>query len=287
MDSLNKTVKAALAQPEHDAHLDACIAHALDEAAVTHPGIVRESSAYICDLQSMRYGEVRGDANIYPASVIKVPIMAEAFHQYDGGELTPDHRVVISASNQTATSGPAPFVPGYVATVSELVDLMITHSDNVATNQLMDVLRRERVTEYMHELGLKMFLLGRKLSGSEPLIEDPEKVGRNCLPAAEIGRLLILIACDGIAGAAAQREILARCAHNEKLVPGLLPGDTFMHKTGETSDVSHDAGIVVITGGKRYVIVLYCDVVPTAPDEDAVHANPFMTEWMRTLRAQL
>jgi len=280
-------MKIVAVQPEHDPAIDACIARALEKAAAEHPGIVRESSSYICDLQSMRYGEVRSETNIYPASVIKVPIMAEAFRQYASSELRPDDRVVVSEGNQTATSGPAPFIPGYVATVSELVDLMITHSDNVATNQLFDVLRRQRVTEYMHALGLNTFLLGRKLSGSEPLIEDPEKVGRNRLPAAEIGRLLTLIACDCIAGAGAQREILRRCAHKDKLVPGLAPDDVFMHKTGETSDVSHDAGILVAADGKRYVIVLYCDVEPTADDADAVHANPFMVAWMRAARAQL
>ena len=274
-------------QPAHDQAIDALLTRALAEAAAEHPGIVRASSAYLCDLHSMRYGEVGSEANIYPASVIKVPIMAEAFHRYAGGELRPDDRVVVTQSNQTATSGPAPFVPGYVATAGELVDLMITHSDNVATNQLIDVLRRERVTEYMHDLGLRTFLLGRKLSGSEPLIDDPEKVGRNRLPAAEIARLLVLIACDSIAGASSQREILQRCVHNEKLVPGLLGSDVFMHKTGETSDVSHDAGILVTADGKRYVIVLYCDVEPTADDADAVHANPFMVGWMRAVRAQL
>jgi beta-lactamase class A len=274
-------------QPAHDSAIDAHIVRALEAAALDHPGVVRESSAYICDLQSMRFGEVRSEANIYPASVIKVPIMAEAFRQYSASELRPDDRVVVSANNQTATSGPAPFVPGYVATASELVDLMIVHSDNVATNELFDVLRRERVTEYMQALGLTTFLLGRKLSGSEPLIEDPEKIGRNRLPAAEIGRLLTLIACDRIAGAGAQREILRRCADNDKLVPGLVQGDVFMHKTGETSDVSHDAGILVTADGKRFVIVLYCDVEPTADNADATHANPFMVAWMRAVRAQL
>jgi beta-lactamase class A len=280
-------IVAVQPEPEHDPAIDAYVARALEEAALEHPGIVRESSIYLCDLQSMRYGEVCSDANIYPASVIKVPIMAEAFRQYASSELRPDDRVVVSESNQTATSGPAPFVPGYVATVSELVDLMITHSDNVATNQLFDILRRQRVTDYMHDLGLNTFLLGRKLSGSEPLIDDPEKVGRNRLPASEIGRLLTLIACDCIAGAGAQREILRRCTHNDKLVPGLRPDDVLMHKTGETSDVSHDAGILVTADGKSYVIVLYCDVKPTADDADAVHANPFMVTWMRAVRARL
>ncbi|MDQ6767174.1 MAG: class A beta-lactamase-related serine hydrolase [Candidatus Eremiobacteraeota bacterium] len=276
-----------LARPGHDRAIDAYLAAALERAALEHPGVVSAASAYLCDLESQRDGHWRGDANIYPASVIKVPIMAEAFHQYALGTLRPHDQVVVAEGNQTSTSGPAPFHAGYVATVEELVDLMITYSDNVATNQLMDVLRREQVTNYMHELGLQTFHLGRKLSGSEPLIVDPEQVGRNRLPAQEIGWLLLLIANDSIAGSAEQREILRRCAHNDKLVPGLRRGDVFMHKTGETSDLSHDAGILVTAQGKRSIVVLFCEVVPTPDEADAMHANPFMLSWMRAIREHL
>jgi beta-lactamase class A len=273
--------------PVHDHAIDDRVMAALEVATSDHPGIVLSVSAYLCDVQSMSYGQWRADADIYPASLIKVPIMAEAFRQYSAGALRPHDEIVVSASNQTATSGPAPFVPGYVTTVEQLVFLMITHSDNVATNQLIDVLGRERVTDYMHGLSLPTFLLGRKLSGSEPLIEDPETTGRNCLPAEEIARLLLLIACDSIAGATQQREILRRCVDIDKLVPGLRQGDVFMHKTGETSNVSHDAGILVTRDGKRYIVVLYCEVEPAPDGGDAVHANPFMTRWMSAMREHL
>ncbi len=251
-----------------------------DATALIEPH-VRSASAFVCDVQSMGYGAWQADADIYPASVIKVPIMAEVFHQYETGALDPNDRVVVTANNQTTTDQPTPFATGYVATVEQLVELMITHSDNVATNQLMDVVLRECVTDFMRRCGLRTFLLGRKLSGSEPLIDDPEMVGRNRLPAEEIALLLALIATDAIPGAAHQREILLRCIDAEKLVPGLRPGDRFMHKTGETSTVSHDAGILSTADGKNYVVVLYCSV-EAAPDgsearqprHDAVDAQP-------------
>ena len=270
-----------------DEKLDGLLESALEHAHALHPGVVTAAAAYLGDPQSQRFGAVAADAGIYPASVIKVPIMVEAFRQYEDGSLRPGDRVIVSAANQTATSGPAPFVPGYDASLAELVELMITHSDNVATNQLMDVLRRERVTQSMQELGLPTFLLGRKLSGSEPLIEDPEMVGRNRLPVAEIARLLLLIATDSVPGAPEQRDILALCVHDEKLVPGLAPGDRFMHKTGETHEVSHDAGILATAGGRNFIVVLHTQVTPTADESDAAHANPFMTAWMRWLRDRL
>lgn len=260
---------------------------AFEEAGAAHPGVVRSYACVLHDLQLERTAGCNADDDIYPASVIKVPIMTEVFHRYAQGTLNRDTQVTIDACNQTATSGPAPFVPGYQTTVGEMVDFMIAHSDNVATNQLIDLLQRERVSETMHHLGLPTFLLGRKLSGSEPLILDPAQVGRNRLPAAEIATLLALIARHQVPGSNEQQRILASCVDNAKLAGGLAPGDVFMHKTGETSNVSHDAGILCTADGQRYIVVLYCQVEPTADDADATHANPFMAQWMRSVRRHL
>jgi len=268
--------------PVHDAVLDRAILDALEASALAKDGY-----AYVADLDAMRFGAYRTDEVIYPASVIKVPIMAEAFRQAEAGELRLDELVTVTESNQTTTWGESPFPAGAKATVADLVERMITHSDNVATNQLFDVLRRERVTSYMHELGLRTFFLGRKLSGSDPLIIDTETIGRNRLPPGEIGVLLTLIATDAVPAAARQREILRRCVHNDKLVPALREGDVFMHKTGETSDLSHDAGILKTAEGKTYVVVLYTTPEPKGDDSDADHVNPQMTAWMRSLRARL
>ncbi len=265
-----------------DATMTQTLVDGLRSAALENIG-----AAFLLNLESLRYSEWRSDLNIYPASLIKVPIMAEAFHQYQAGVLRPDQRVVISRSNQTTTAEATPLKENYVATVAEMVDLMITRSDNVATNQLMDVLGREAVTAYMHTLGLSTFLLGRKLSGSDPLIEDAEMVGRNRFPPAEAGRLLALIALDLIPGAQAQRDILAGCVDNDKLVPGLRVGDAFMHKTGQTSTENHDAGILNTSEDRRYVVVLYTTPQPNADRSLTSHVNGQMADFMRAVRTAL
>lgn len=266
----------------HSRELDEHVLAALDAASLT-----AIAHAYVLDLDRSQFGAYRAEANIYPASVIKVAVMAEVFHQFAQGSIAPDQTVVVSGANQTTTAEPTPFESGYRAAIVELVEYMITRSDNIATNQLLDIVRRENVTAFMRELGLPTFLLGRKLSGSEPLIVDTEMVGRNRMPPEEIGRLLALIACDAVPGAAEQRRILAGCVHNEKLVPGLSSGDRFMHKTGETDEQSHDAGILVSASGRRYVIVLYTTPEPLPGRSDARHADASMTTWMHALRTNL
>jgi beta-lactamase class A len=272
--------------PSHDSTRDELLGNALDVAQRAHPSVVKRASAWWCDLSSGQVAQWDADADIYPASIVKVPIMAAVFARYARGTLRPDDPVTVDARNQTATSGPAPFITGYRTTVQELVDYMIAHSDNVATNQLIDLLGREQVTTLMRGLGMPSFVLGRKLSGSEPLIDDPEQVGRNRLTAQEIGTLLLAIARDLVPGAAEQRRILSTCVDAGKLVAGLRPGDRFAHKTGETSTVSHDAGILSTATG-AHIIVLHTEVQPTPDHADATHANPFMAMWMRVLREAL
>ena len=264
-----------------DPKLSTAVADALRAAELIDAGY-----AFLADLRSMRRAAHRASEAIYPASVIKVAIMAEAFRRFARGDLRPDDRVTITPNNLTATDEPTPLVSGYAATLQELVELMIERSDNIATNQLIDVLRRERITASMHRLGLATFFLGRKLSGAEPLVEDPEMTGRNRLPPDEIGRLLTLIATDRVPGAAAQRAILGTCRDRGKLSAGLLAGDRFMHKTGQTSDTSHDAGILETSAGARYVVVLYT-VLPPAAGDDASRVDSLMARWMRRLRQAL
>ncbi len=245
--------------------------------------IAEHASAVVLDLLGGHEARWRADEDIYPASIIKLALMTEAYDRFASGSLSPDERVVVARANLTATSEPTPLVEGFTARLRELVELMIERSDNIATNQLIDVLDRERVTAAMRAHGLPHFHLGRKLSGSEPLVEGVDVGERNSMRPIETAQLLRLIADDAVPAAAQQRELLARCTDNAKLAAGIAPGDRFMHKTGVTSEVHHDAGILQTADGRRYVVVLYT----RRGTADSARADARMASWMRTLRGHL
>ena len=258
--------------------LTAAVLEGLDAAELRE-----RAAAVVIDLRTGATSAWRADEDIYPASIVKLALMAEAFRRFDDGSLSPDAHEVIARRNLTLTAEPTPLIEGYRARVAELVALMIERSDNIATNQLIDLLERKRVEDSMRALRLEHFRLGRKLSGSEPLVDDPESGERNSMPPADAAKLLGLIAIGAVPGAAQQRELLARCVDRTKLVDGLLPGDRFMHKTGETSAVAHDAGILRTADGHEYVIVLY------TTGHRSVLGGPdaAMAAWMRSVRARL
>jgi beta-lactamase class A len=204
---------------------------------------------------------------LYPASLIKLPLAVAAGAAIDAGRIGWSTPVTVEPANDTPNDTPSPMIPGYRTTVEELVTLMLQRSDNVATNVLYDVLDRERATSDLHGLGFRQTFFRRKLSGAMPLIDDPGATGRNSFPAAEAVTLLTALARERLPQAAALRRILATSWWDVKLSRGLAPGDAFSHKTGDTDEVSHDAGILTLDDGARWAIAVYTEL-PSSDEHD-------------------
>ena len=218
---------------------------------------------------------------IYPASMIKVPLALAVGQAINAGRLRWDTEVTVDARNETLNDAPSPIAAGYRTTVEELVVYMLQRSDNVATNQLYDVLGRERATADVHALGFRRTFFRRKLSGALPRIDDPEMTGINAFPAAEAAAVFEAIAGDRVPEAAALRRILATSWWDVKLSRGLESGDRFAHKTGDTDDVSHDGGILTLSDSSRWVVVVYTEL-PSSEENDARFGA-----FMRMLRPHL
>lgn len=218
---------------------------------------------------------------VYPASMIKLPLAVAAAVAVARHRLTWNTPVEVDPRNETPNDAPSPMVAGYVSTVEELVRYMLQRSDNVATNQLFDALDRERATADVRALGYPETAFRRKLSGSDPLIDDPQASGRNAFPAREAAALFAAIARDEVPGAGTLRTILATSWWDVKLSRGLATGDTFAHKTGDTSEVSHDGGILSLRDGSRWIVVVYTEL-PSSEENDLRFGA-----FMRALRPHL
>ncbi|MBC5815770.1 MAG: serine hydrolase [Candidatus Eremiobacteraeota bacterium] len=223
--------------------------------------------------------ELDPDTYLYPASMLKTPLAAATLELVERGELSLDQSFEVSDWNMTTNDAESPFVTGFRGPLSLIVERALTHSDNVATNMLYDICGRERATHIAQEkLRLPDTAFYRKLSGSEPLIFDPEwdGVNRNRHSARDAARLFELIATDALPYAPLLRDILAKQQFNDKLSNGLEPHDHFAHKTGDTDEVTHDGGILALPDGRRYIIVVYTGLEST-PEHNA-RFGPFMRE---------
>src|ERR1700678_3126423 len=110
-------------------------------------GLLDASMVLGCLAPSAAWSMLDSERAIYPASMIKVPLAATCLLEAAAGRFSTDDRVEISPANMTVNDAGSPLVPGYRATVEELVRLAIERSDNVATNELLDLVGRARATE--------------------------------------------------------------------------------------------------------------------------------------------
>ena len=179
------------------------------------------------------------------ASVIKIPIMVEAFRQFEAGELDPGEQHVLRAEEKMPSCGALNRMhDGLEVTMRDLVELMIVLSDNSATNILIDRLGIPRVNETLAELGIKNTVLRRKLFDAAGHAAGIE----NTVCAKEIGILLEKMYRGELISPEASAEML-EILRNQKL-NGKMPfylkprGIACAHKTGEDDGITHDVGIV-------------------------------------------
>ncbi len=221
-------------------------------------------SLIIDSLDDGRSFHFESELALYPASMIKMPIAfatATALATY----VIPDEPILIEERFMTDNDAPSAFVPGYAASAWELIEAMVAFSDNVATNVLIDYVGRARANDICEHAGLQRTAIRRFLSGSLPRIADPDTTGENEHPTKDAVLLFSIIARGTVAYADRLQAILRKQYWNAKLSAGLLPGDVFAHKTGDTSDSSHDGGILTTVEGKRYALALYS----SSPSNDA------------------
>ena len=218
------------------------------------------------DRPDVRSALLASGADIYPASMIKPALVLAALTDVADGRLRLDETAVVTDANLTFNDAPSPLRLGARARLDELCDLAISRSDNVATNMLFDAVGRERATRIVRErYGLARTAFYRKLSGSSPLIADPQWDGvhRNTHPTHDAARLFELVAFDRVPHSDVLRGALVRQYWNDKLSKGLRPDDRFAHKTGDTEDVTHDGGILITGAGRSYVVVVYTPMSST------------------------
>ena len=213
----------------------------------------------------------------YAASVIKLPIMVEVFRQAQAGRFALGDRRVLRAEDQVGGSGILQDLsPGLELSIIDLVTLMITLSDNTATNMLIDLVGSENVNRTMADLGLT----GSRLYNKLQVVPTP-RPGTNTITAADTALLLEHIARGTAVSQRACLEmirILKRQQYQDGIPAGLpaleddvvqelggIPRWEVAHKTGWIPGIEHDAGIVYFREGGRagaFVLVVLTRGIP-------------------------
>lgn len=244
-----------------DALLDAIRAR----VAATPGAIVAVSYS---DATGASIARLNADTVFHAASTMKIPVMIEVLRRAQAGAFTMDQPVLLINQFASIVDG-SPFSLdaaedsdsalyrriGERVPIRELMRRMITHSSNLATNELIALVGAERTTAMARTLGARRMQVLRG-------VEDQKAFDRglsNTTTADDLAALLTAIENGSAlspASSAEMRDILLEQAFNEKIPAGLPPGTRVAHKTGEITAVSHDAAIVYPAGRKPYVLVV-------------------------------
>lgn len=222
-----------------------------------------KTAVYAKDLRTGELFERNAGETFLAASVIKVPVLVECFAQMREGRLSKGRMFTVRPEDKVPPCGVLTLMhDGLAVTLEDLYTLMITVSDNTATNMLIDTVGICAVNARMRSLGLTGTVLRRRLFDAAASAAGIE----NTIVPREIGLLLEGMYRGAVVGAGASAEMV-RILSGQQLngkMPVLLPDGVFCaHKTGEDDGITHDAGILY--GKTDMVCVLCANGVDTGP----------------------
>jgi len=192
---------------------------------------------------------------IASASLVKIPIMACCYDDIANGRLSISKKIKLLSRHITSGSGKLKYQkPGTYVTIGRLIELMITESDNTATNILIDVLGYKHLNAYFKKIGLKHTNLSRKMMD----MASRKKGIENYTTAYDMALVL-----DKIYNGKLGKSVSFNCLNmlkKQKMkdrLPKLLPAKTVVaHKTGLENHICHDVGIIFTANGDFVIAAL-------------------------------
>ena len=223
-------------------------------------------------------------ATVGTASAVKVGIQAAVMRAARLGVLSLSDRVPLTEADRTGGSGVLALLsPGLEFTVADLITLMITLSDNTATNLLIRLCGgAAAVTSALAELGFPGIRVARPIQLAPQRLDppmlpvrgvrDPAEASPGAPPGdgpfataapADLCDLMAALAAGTVVDAAASAQMIAvlRQQQNQPLFPRAFthiadPGDAadalapaLANKAGWTSGRRVDTGLIFLPGG--------------------------------------
>lgn len=207
----------------------------------------------ILDLSTGQKFLLHADEVVPTASSIKIAILAELLHQAQQGRVKLSELYTLQRADIVGGSGVAEaLTPGVTRlTLRDLAALMISVSDNSATNVIIDRVGMENVNALLDSLGLTHTHLRRKMMDLKAAAEGRENIATP--------REMMTLLEDLYRGKVLNKQFTEDffnllSIHKESYIPRELPEDLRVaNKPGELEGVRNDSGIV-FTGNRPYVI---------------------------------
>lgn len=207
-----------------------------------------EVSLCLYDYATGEQIEINGRKPLYPASMIKTLLLLAALEQVEQGELSLDQVYIVTQKDKYAGDTPvtgsgiiqfAAAETGY--TLEQLLSLMVSVSDNVATNILFDLVGPGRVNAVARELSLENTSFTRKMYD----LESP--LPSNVSTARDLTRILTALKNREIAGEELSNkgiQMMVETTDKERIGRMIKDRVVVANKVGTVSEVIGDMALI-------------------------------------------
>lgn len=231
----------------------------LNNLAAMYPSI--HPSVYVWDYETGDYVDINANEIFPTASIIKLPVLVQLFRSIEKNQLTIYDEMPLTEYYRTEGSGSLQFkAANSKYSIDTLARMMITESDNSATNMIMAKLgSMTDVNSGIREWGLKHTYVHTWL---------PDLGGTNHSTARDMAQILYNIDNPQFLSTSSREKIFDYMGHvhnNRLIAAGLPAGATFLHKTGDIGKMLGDAGIVYAPNGKKYIVVIFANRPHNSP----------------------
>ncbi|WP_373284768.1 serine hydrolase [Tsuneonella deserti] len=261
----------------HASPLEATIARIAD-------GSAGRIGVYAVDLASGREVSVLGDQRFPMASTSKIAIAATFMEQVERGRysLTSELPLMVPVASKRFSGDKAPVVPGKYYKAIDLIEMMITRSNNQATDGLLAAVGGPAVVnDWARRNGIANYNLTRDIA---TLVRDDGEIDpartvdiRDSATPAAMVRLLSGLYQGKFLADSSRNVILgamSRCKTGTRRIPAMLPdGVRVAHKTGSLNNTSSDIGIINTPDGRAIAVAIYVTGQGSRPAREAKIAN--------------
>lgn len=238
------------------------------------------AGVYVRDLDAdFGYG-VRADEEFFSASIIKVPVMVAVYRKVEQGELSFSQPVELKEEDWAAGAGWLQWEKaGTEQALGDLLLLMMTQSDNVATNALVRLVGgKEHVNEVARSLGAQNTLLYQKVSSERGAVPSID----NRTTPRDMAVMMQKIADDEAANAKScgyMKDLMRTNELDWWLDAGLPQGADAANKAGWLYESYGDVGIVEHDGHRYTVAILSKHGTGTVDDGAALIEDLSRLAW--------
>lgn len=195
------------------------------------------------------------------ASLIKFPVMIEAYRQAEEGKLDLTKMITLTKDDKVPGSGilTQHFSDGTTLSVRDAIRLMITYSDNTATNLVVDQIGLKSTAETMEKMGYPHTKLHAKVFRRETSVfpERSKEFGLGSTSAHEMLKLCEALhkkELVSVKASEAMLEHMKTCDDSNKFPRFLPPGTKVAFKTGSVNESRCAAGIIYDPAAGPFVL---------------------------------